>query len=326
MDGKAERIKPKDTDFYQQRYPATSPILTPPCVIVVFLSVAALMIAIGVGVLYAGQQVVSYESDPYEVDDSVLNGLPPPGVLQHNLTISIDQDMKSPVYFYYQLENFLQNHRRVVTSRSNPQLEGQSSPDLSTCDPLETYNGSSLYPCGLLANAFFNDTFSLWTSVGGGVPVPLAVQSSGISWPTDRSTKFKRVANSSVGPQGRLPPVDDEDFIVWMRAAALPRFLKLKYIIQSDLPKGTVLVVNIADTFRVTGFGGSKRVLLTTATSLGGAHTFLGGVALALGAALFVATAVFVVKHLQGHRPLGQLEHFNWPSASKEFMATTTVR
>ncbi len=41
------------------------------------------------------------------------------------ITFSIDQDVSGPVYVYYQLTNFYQNHRRYVKSRSAYQLQGQ---------------------------------------------------------------------------------------------------------------------------------------------------------------------------------------------------------
>lgn len=39
--------------------------------------------------------------------------------------------MAAPVYFYYQLANFYQNHRRYVKSRSDGQLRGDLSADTS---------------------------------------------------------------------------------------------------------------------------------------------------------------------------------------------------
>lgn len=97
------------------------------------------------------------------------------------LEFVISQDMKQPIFVYYQLENFYQNHRRYVKSRSYKQLRGESLTvsDIETdCDPIVYY--SDLYdtqrpldqsdsfdedtwpanPCGLVAKSFFNDTFS----------------------------------------------------------------------------------------------------------------------------------------------------------------------
>jgi hypothetical protein len=41
--------------------------------------------------------------------------------------LTIDQTIQPPVYVYYQLDNFYQNHRRYVKSRSFDQLRGVSS-------------------------------------------------------------------------------------------------------------------------------------------------------------------------------------------------------
>jgi hypothetical protein len=43
--------------------------------------------------------------------------------------------MEPPIYVYYQLKNFYQNHRRYVKSRSDDQLRGGES--VSGCTPLE---------------------------------------------------------------------------------------------------------------------------------------------------------------------------------------------
>ena len=51
---------------------------------------------------------------------------------------SISSDIKGPVYVYYQLDNFHQNHRRYVKSRDSNQLNGNyATPDkLLDCDPV----------------------------------------------------------------------------------------------------------------------------------------------------------------------------------------------
>ncbi len=77
---------------------------------------------------------------------------------------------------YYQLDNFYQNHRRYVKSRSFNQLNGKwiTDKDLNDCDPIKrnsdvgiakSLNGTILdpnepaAPCGLVAKSFFNDTY-----------------------------------------------------------------------------------------------------------------------------------------------------------------------
>lgn len=74
------------------------------------------------------------------------------------VTFTVDRTMHAPVYVYYQLDNFYQNHRRYVKSRSDAQLMGVVLPEsgLADCDPLKTItdNGQTkvLSPCGLIAN------------------------------------------------------------------------------------------------------------------------------------------------------------------------------
>ena len=84
--------------------------------------------------------------------------------------------MKAPVFVYYELDNFYQNHRRYLKSRDSDQLNGQikSVSDLDDCDPIIT-NGDGGFtvawdgvtpldsaaaanPCGLVAKSLFNGT------------------------------------------------------------------------------------------------------------------------------------------------------------------------
>jgi len=91
---------------------------------------------------------------------------------------------------YYQLDNFYQNHRRYVKSRSNKQLMGENMAvaDLDDCDPIiknKDLNSDSTitaklsiggnvldeeaaaFPCGLVAKSFFTDKFTSFTSADG---------------------------------------------------------------------------------------------------------------------------------------------------------------
>ena len=55
------------------------------------------------------------------------------------MPLTIDSDIQAPIYVYYQLDNFYQNHRRYVKSRSNEQLMGNnlSVDQLDDCDPIK---------------------------------------------------------------------------------------------------------------------------------------------------------------------------------------------
>jgi LEM3 (ligand-effect modulator 3) family / CDC50 family len=93
-----------------------------------------------------------------------------------SIEIEIEEDMEGPVYLYYSLDNFFQNHFDYITSLSMEQLKGneQTEDELESCKPIVTagdldysvynLNGEEmelsdvLYPCGLVATTFFNGT------------------------------------------------------------------------------------------------------------------------------------------------------------------------
>merc|ERR1712083_547619 len=92
---------------------------------------------------------------------------------------------------------------------------------------------------------------------------------------------------------GTLPNTDDPDFIVWMRTATVPTFSKLYRVINSQsLKKGGILEVTIRNYFAVDDFEGSKSLLITTNSSLGGRNDALGIGFMAIGS-VSLMTAVF---------------------------------
>jgi len=225
--------------------------------------------------------------------------------------------MNKPVYFYYKLTNFYQNHRRYVKSKSNTQLQGGTDSSLSSnCDPLITgSNGKNLYPCGLIAGSYFTDTFN--ASING---TALDWTNSGIAWSSDVSTKFKARALASGetnivlqnGVNVTLPAVNVEEFIVWMRVAGLPSFKKLNRIINQNLKKGEVVTVLVNNQYDVSAFSGTKSVVLSTTTWLGGKNDFLGYAYIAVGLTCFVLAGLFLFKHVRSPRALGDLEYFKY--------------
>jgi len=234
--------KPEDSDFQQQRLKAWQPLLTPKWVIGTFIVIGIIFLPVGIGILVTSNQVVE-QTVRYDNAAPAACTINDPSTCQHTVNITIDSHMKAPIFVYYKLTNFFQNHRRYVKSRSDPQLHGDGyDASSSSCDPLQSQGGKTLYPCGLIANSFFNDTFNATyysaSSPETGVFLQGAAwQRYGIAWSSDINDKFKEVSQPSswnnetmtrVGPGGyTLPDVTDEDFIVWMRTAGLPTFKKL---------------------------------------------------------------------------------------------------
>merc|ERR1711990_534689 len=100
--------RPSSSAFKQQLLPAWQPMLTPGYVISGFLIVGIIFIALGIALYFAASGVKQVQMDY----TSCLPG--------ENCTVAVEfPEMKAPVYFYYQLTNYYQNHRRYVKSRND---------------------------------------------------------------------------------------------------------------------------------------------------------------------------------------------------------------
>ncbi|GMH66871.1 hypothetical protein TrST_g7506 [Triparma strigata] len=192
--------RPADTPFKQQRLNAWQPILTPTWVIGTFLIIGLIFIPIGLSLLSQSDAVVEYTKQ-YDGDgtDSALASCQ---ITTTNsgydtnttctVTFTVSKKMPKPVYVYYELSNFYQNHRKYVKSLSFKQLRGETVPssDLSDCAPLDsitkTVSGTSskytLNPCGLVANSLFNDVLNVTSSQ--------TMDEYGIAWDSDVNEKF----------------------------------------------------------------------------------------------------------------------------------------
>lgn len=189
-----------------------------------------------------------------------------------SLQFNLPEDIGPPVLFYYHLTNFYQNHRRYVSSYYDKQLAGTavSSADVaaSSCSPLKD-NGAGLpyYPCGLIANSVFNDTFDnpvlLNVADGNDGNATYAMTEKGIAWDSDKAL-FKNISSETDlstiavppnwqmryphGYQANNTPPDlgtDEHLMVWMRTAGLPNFSKLYMRNDSSAMKSGTYVIKL---------------------------------------------------------------------------------
>ena len=180
----------------------------------------------------------------------------------------IPDDLKAPVFFYYRLTDFFQNHRRYVKSLDTNQLAGTavsaSTINGGSCDPLRLApNGKPYYPCGLIANSVFNDTYSqplglsATNASSSNFTYPMTTQ--GVAWSSDANlygkTQYKPEdiavppnwvkrfggsidADNASYTAENLPNLNtDEAFQVWMRTAGLPTFDKLAMRNDNDAMK-----------------------------------------------------------------------------------------
>ncbi len=318
----------------------------------------------------------------------------------------IVESMKAPVYVYYELSNFYQNHRRYVKSRDDDQLAAGNTVNpaanaySTNCDPRSASSYTSpggavtekqLYPCGLVALSVFNDTFVL-SHNRNGPPAPFTYidmdqSPDTICWPQDVSKKFHQ-ANPAYTPSGSsktlldqmdmwilktfppqvcLPvstitspilrpvatkqladgssvvdcdftnpnaitcnfdppcagefaPVDNPSdwgvnnghFINWMRTAGLSTFRKLYGRINMDLQQGDTVRVYVQSNFPVDSYSGTKSIVLSTVSWLGGKNSFLGIAYLAVGGLALIFTAVYVFLHFKRPRRLVDIDYLDW--------------
>ncbi|GAA0143874.1 hypothetical protein LIER_35826 [Lithospermum erythrorhizon] len=311
--------------FTQQNLPACKPVLTPLSVITTFFLLGIVFIPVGFISLHASQTVVEivdrYDNEcipnkfrrnkeAYITDETISKNC-----TRH---LKVPKYMKAPIYVYYQLDNYYQNHRRYVKSRSDRQLlDGLSYNHTSSCQPEEFNHGHPVVPCGLIAWSLFNDTYSFSSGRH-----ELRVDRKNIAWKSDREHKFGKhvypinfqngtlIGGAKLDPS--IPLSDQEDLIVWMRTAALPSFRKLYGRIEQDLDANDVINVSLLNNYNTYSFGGSKKIVLSTSSWLGGRNDFLGMAYLSIGSSFILISIVFMLLHLKNPRPYGDTNYTSW--------------
>ncbi|KAI9703068.1 MAG: hypothetical protein M1820_005940 [Bogoriella megaspora] len=264
------------------------------------------------------------------------------------ISFDIPNDIGPPVLLYYRLTDFYQNHRRYVKSMDQQQLQGDardnSSISNSDCDPLriDPETGKAFYPCGLIANSMFNDTIHppVWTEVAGSNDnnQTYNMTDQGIAWDSDKdlfkTTKY--TADQVVPPLNwrlRYPtynetfPIPDIQtaypFQVWMRTAGLPTFSKLALRNDTSPMRAGQYFIDINDYFPVTIYGGSKSILISTRTVIGGKNPFLGIAYVVVGGICIVLGALFTATHLIKPRKLGDHTYLSWNNEQPSSAITT---
>ncbi|RCH85041.1 hypothetical protein CU097_000500, partial [Rhizopus azygosporus] len=244
----------------------------------------------------------------------------------NNLTIkrctidfTVPETMQGPIFMFYRLTNFNQNRRQYIKSYDPGQLAGQIVDPAtlnSNCGPLATNENNLIYyPCGLIANSMFNDTASDLQSVTR-PSISYKFQRTNIAWPSDKQKYHPTTYSiSSIVPPinwaNRYPngtytqdyPPPDlsnmERLMIWMHVAALPDFRKLWARNDRDSLA--------SDHFDTTPYGGTKWLVISTTSPLGGKNPFLGIIYMTVGGIILLLGILFTLRHYLRPRQLSKL-------------------
>lgn len=345
--------KPPNTAFRQQRLKAWQPILTPKSVIPLLFLLALIFAPLGIAIIHTTYNVEMLSLD-YSHCDTLATGtfeaVPNKYIDYHfkkkndnpkfewkllsdtetptcQVHFTLPKNIDPPLYLYYRLTNFFQNHRKFVDSYDLDQIKGKAvSLDSLTdkCDPLKEFDGKIIYPCGLIANSIFNDTFTnpiLLNPTNGEVNETYIFSDDDISWSSDRNTRFKKTnykAEEIVPPPNwakKYPDGYTEDSIPdlsqmqhlqnWMRTAALPSFYKLYGKNTETVLNSGIYQIDIELNYPVTIFGGSKSIVITTNSIFGARNISLGLIYLVVAIICLVAGIAFLLQHLIKPRKIG---------------------
>ncbi|XP_006004105.1 cell cycle control protein 50A [Latimeria chalumnae] len=342
--GTVKSKKPDNTAFKQQRLPAWQPILTAGTVLPAFFVIGLIFIPIGIGLLVTSNNIKEFEIDYTGAnssspcskcfDVSLWNLTSPCRCTVH---FTLTQAFEGHVFMYYGLSNFYQNHRRYVKSRDDSQLNGDENSlrnPSKECEPYRTRNSGTgnvpIAPCGAIANSMFNDTLELNHIDPNGTAVPIPLVKKGIAWWTDKNVKFRNPSGNltslEASFQGTTKPVNwpnpvymldpkdsdnngfiNEDFIVWMRTAALPTFRKLYRRIEKSTLGLTLqpgnYTLEVTYNYPVSSFDGRKRMILSTISWMGGKNPFLGIAYITVGSiCFFLGVVLLIIHHKYGSR------------------------
>ena len=202
----------------QQKLPAWQPVFTAKSILPFFFTIGILFLAIGLSVFFSTKNLLEFKvdytncqndqgiecKDILKYDNDTLQSL-----CQCEVVIEIEEIMEAPIYLYYGLTNFYQNHRRYVSSKDYGQLLGDVEKVPSEdCYPFDEIDSKPIVPCGAIANSLFSGNYSKASLVDSNWNVrvyllpdritlfdpnglEIKMNRTGIAWPSDKNHKFK---------------------------------------------------------------------------------------------------------------------------------------
>jgi uncharacterized protein YdeI (BOF family) len=298
--------RPKDTKFRQQTLNGFQPIYTSKLVSIIFFTAAILFYSFGFPLYVLSERVVEV-SKRYDDCEADQYG-------NCTINIKIDKKIPSPVYVYYKLENFYQNHRLYVRSRSYMQLrDGKpTNNELNLCEPAKKNKDMLEYfeeeykdtlskdikdikkklksldeddvaiPCGMIARSIFNDKFSFKSESDN-----LSIDFDDLVYESDKN----------IWKQGdkKKQWIDINDKLrIWMKISPFSTFRKLYGVIDKDIKKGTIQL-KVENNYKVDEWNGKKSIVLSNASTFGGKNNKLGIIFITAGCVCIFCAMMFMV-------------------------------
>lgn len=211
---------------------------------------------------------------------------------------TLDKDVEGPVLVWYEIPNFMLNHKYAVQSKDNflwgfigstySCRSAQTLKDASWRRPPANSSGfnsmlaaggvQEFRPCGLVALSMYTDTFGLYTHAGAKV----ILDETDIAIDTDNTIYEKKVVPISGKVTPPIYKIDGvtswlrsaaalERFKVWMRTPASPIVRQLYGRVPGGLPAGSYsLNFTVNDpVFELRWSVPEKRIILSTSKTLG---------------------------------------------------------
>ena len=238
-----EAIKNRGNFLLRQELEDRTPLNTPNCIIFYHLIFIIIFSSLSIVILSTNSKK-SYLEREYTSCPSKCN-----------ISFNLSENIKSPIYFYYKLENFYSNHIDYVKSKNYNQLRGEivsektidssckymsrnkdyfktkNQSEILSCDNNIMDSNSIMNPCGLIASSMFNDNFSLYDSKGNKVDII----DKEIACEMDKKKNFK---NNENWKNIQWKDKEDEHFMIWMNMELFPNFIKKWGYINKNLTKG----------------------------------------------------------------------------------------
>ncbi|KAJ2378135.1 alkylphosphocholine resistance protein lem3, partial [Coemansia sp. RSA 2603] len=104
----------------------------------------------------------------------------------------------------------------------------------------------------------------------------------------------------------------DEHFLVWMRTAGLPTFRKLYMKNTEDTMKRGYYQVDVVMNFDTRSFGGTKSLVISTTSFIGGRNPVLGIAFIVVGGLCVLLGCIFAIRHFYRPRRLGDHTYLSW--------------